>query len=72
MAEYSPEALAQRLELSTLHFKLRTQAYDGFSTHLPHLPGLIADNLPDCVVPVSGGPFAKAGGAPLKPWDANS
>ncbi|HEU0230861.1 MAG TPA: type II toxin-antitoxin system HipA family toxin [Burkholderiaceae bacterium] len=45
--EYSPEALAQGLELSPLHLKLRAQAYGGFPAHLQRLPGLVADSLPD-------------------------
>jgi len=45
--EYSPEALAQALELSPLHLKLRPQAYGNFPAHLHRLPGVIADSLPD-------------------------
>jgi serine/threonine-protein kinase HipA len=45
--EYSPEALAQGLELSPLHLKLRADAYGSFPAHLHRLPGLIADSLPD-------------------------
>ena len=45
--EYSPEALAQDLELSPLHLKLRADAYGSFPAHLHRLPGLIADSLPD-------------------------
>lgn len=45
--EYAPEALAQGLELSPLHLKLRATAYGGFPPHLHRLPGLIADSLPD-------------------------
>lgn len=45
--EYSPEALAQRLELSPLHLKLRAAAYGGFPDFQLGLPGLIADSLPD-------------------------
>jgi len=45
--EYAPEALAQGLELSPLHLKLRATAYGGFPQHLHRLPGLIADSLPD-------------------------
>lgn len=45
--EYAPEALAQRLELSPLHLKLRAPAYGNFPPHLHRLPGLIADSLPD-------------------------
>ena len=45
--EYTPEALAQGLELSPLHLKLRAGAYGGFPQHLHRLPGLVADSLPD-------------------------
>jgi serine/threonine-protein kinase HipA len=45
--EYSPEALAQNLELSPRHLKLRPQAYGGFPEYQQRLPGLIADALPD-------------------------
>ena len=45
--EYSPEALAQNLELSPRHLKLRPQAYGGFPDYQHRLPGLIADALPD-------------------------
>lgn len=45
--EYSPQALAQQLELSPLHLKLRAAAYAGFPDFQLHLPGLIADSLPD-------------------------
>lgn len=45
--EYSPEALAQGLELSPLHLKLRAPAYGGFPAHPHRLPGLIEDSLPD-------------------------
>lgn len=45
--EYAPDALAQGLELSPVHLKLRAQAYGGFPAHLHRLPGLIADSLPD-------------------------
>lgn len=45
--EYAPEALAQGLELSPLHLKLRAPAYGDFPPHLLRLPGLIADSLPD-------------------------
>ncbi|CAM3403413.1 Type II toxin-antitoxin system HipA family toxin [Bordetella sputigena] len=45
--EYSSEALAQGLELSPLHLKLRAPAYGGFPPYLHRLPGLIADSLPD-------------------------
>lgn len=45
--EYAPEALAQGLELSPLHLKLRAGAYGGFPQHLHRLPGLLADSLPD-------------------------
>lgn len=45
--EYDREALAQGLELSPVHLKLRTAAYGDFPAHLLGLPGLIADSLPD-------------------------
>ncbi len=45
--EYAPEALAQGLELSPLHLKLRAAAYGDFPRHQHRLPGLIADSLPD-------------------------
>lgn len=45
--EYSPEALAQGLELSPRHLKLRAAAYGNFPDYLLRLPGLIADALPD-------------------------
>jgi serine/threonine-protein kinase HipA len=45
--EYAPEALAQGLELSPLHLKLRATAYGEFPAHLLRLPGLIVDSLPD-------------------------
>lgn len=45
--EYTPEALAQALELSPLHLKLRAAAYADFPSHLQRLPGLVADSLPD-------------------------
>jgi serine/threonine-protein kinase HipA len=45
--EYAPQALAQGLELSPLHLKLRAAAYGDFPQHLHRLPGLIADSLPD-------------------------
>lgn len=45
--EYTPEALAQGLELSPLHLKLGATTYGGFPPHQHRLPGLIADSLPD-------------------------
>ncbi len=45
--EYSAEALAQGLELSPVHLKLRAPAHGGFPPYLHRLPGLIADSLPD-------------------------
>ncbi|MDR3220868.1 MAG: type II toxin-antitoxin system HipA family toxin [Candidatus Accumulibacter sp.] len=45
--EYDTEALAQGLELSPLHLKLRAPAHGGFPPFLHRLPGLIADSLPD-------------------------
>ncbi len=45
--EYSAEALAQGLELSPRHLKLRAPAYGDFPAYQLGLPGLIADALPD-------------------------
>jgi len=45
--EYSAEALAQGLELSPLHLRLRAQAYGDFPPFQHRLPGLVADSLPD-------------------------
>jgi len=45
--EYTPEALAQGLELSPLHLKLRAPAYGDFPPCLHRLPGFVADGLPD-------------------------
>lgn len=45
--EYTSEALAQGLELSPLHLRLRSDAFGDFPVHLYRLPGLIADSLPD-------------------------
>ena len=45
--EYAPEALAQGLELSPLHLKLRPLAYGDFPAYQHRLPGLLADSLPD-------------------------
>ena len=45
--EYSPTALAQGLELSPRHLKLKPAAYGNFPAHLHGLPGFIADALPD-------------------------
>lgn len=45
--EYSPEALAQGLELSPRHLKLQAAAYADFPVSQLRLPGLIADALPD-------------------------
>ncbi len=45
--EYCPEALAQNLQLSPLHFPLRTDAYGDFPHFSHYLPGFIADSLPD-------------------------
>ncbi|WP_310462394.1 type II toxin-antitoxin system HipA family toxin [Sphaerotilus sp.] len=45
--EYSAEALQQGLELSPRHLPLRSGASSGFPAHQQHLPGLIADALPD-------------------------
>lgn len=45
--EYSAEALAKGIELSPRHLRLRPYAYAEFPSHQHHLPGLIADALPD-------------------------
>jgi serine/threonine-protein kinase HipA len=45
--EYSPEAIERGLELSPLHLRLRPAAYGDFPGSLYHLPGLMADSLPD-------------------------
>ncbi len=45
--EYSPEALAQQLELSPHKLRLKGQAYGDFPAYLQRLPGLISDALPD-------------------------
>ncbi len=45
--EYSPQALAQGLELSPRYLKLKAGAYGDFPVHLERLPGFIADALPD-------------------------
>lgn len=45
--EYSAEALAQGLELSPRHLKLRAPAYGDFPAYQLGLPGLITDALPD-------------------------
>lgn len=45
--EYSPEALRQGIEHSPRHLPLSTQTYGPFPDHLMHLPGFIADALPD-------------------------
>ena len=45
--EYTETALAQGLELSPRHLKLRAATYDGFPASQLRLPGLIADALPD-------------------------
>lgn len=45
--EYSAAALAQGLELSPRHLKLRAAAYGDFPAYQLGLPGLIADALPD-------------------------
>lgn len=45
--EYTPEALHQGLELSPFHLKLASNVYRNFPDHQLHLPGLIADSLPD-------------------------
>ena len=45
--EYSPQALAQGIELSPRMLKLRAGAFGDFPVHQHRLPGLIADALPD-------------------------
>lgn len=45
--EYSAQALAQGLELSPRHLKVRAAAYGDFPSYLHRLPGLVADALPD-------------------------
>lgn len=45
--EYSAEALKRGIELSALKLPLRAQAYGSFPAYLSHLPGLVADSLPD-------------------------
>ena len=45
--EYSPAALHRGIELSSRHLPLRPGAFHGFPPHQHHLPGLIADSLPD-------------------------
>lgn len=45
--EYSSQALAEGLELSPMHLKLRAQTYKRFAMHQHRLPGLMADSLPD-------------------------
>jgi serine/threonine-protein kinase HipA len=45
--EYTAEALAQGLELSPRHLKLRAAAYSDFPSYQLGLPGLISDALPD-------------------------
>ncbi|MCQ4164889.1 type II toxin-antitoxin system HipA family toxin [Tahibacter harae] len=45
--EYSPEALAQGLELSPYSLSLRSQSFADFPRFQQRLPGLIADALPD-------------------------
>lgn len=45
--EYSPEALAQGLELSPHKLKLAPGTYGDFPDHLMRLPGLVCDSLPD-------------------------
>jgi len=45
--EYSEEALQRGVELSPIYLKLRKLAYADFPGAQDHLPGLIADALPD-------------------------
>ncbi len=48
--QYSPQAIAERLELSPIRLPLRTAAYPDQQAQLAHLqrvPGLLYDSLPD-------------------------
>lgn len=45
--EYTPEALQQGLELSGLHLPLSPKTYSDFPSFNEHLPGVLADALPD-------------------------
>lgn len=45
--EYSPEALAQGLQLSSLHLPLQSGTFNKFEAFNDYLPGLLADFLPD-------------------------
>ena len=45
--EYSEEALTQNLELSALHLPLSSRTFTHFEKFNDHLPGIIADALPD-------------------------
>ena len=45
--EYSSLAIAKNIEFSPRHLKLRAAAYGDFPSHQFHLPGLVADSLPD-------------------------
>lgn len=45
--EYSPEALAQKLELSPLHLPLSPTTFTSFPKFQERLPGIVADALPD-------------------------
>lgn len=45
--EYSQEALRQGIEHSPRHLPLSTETYGPFPEYLMHLPGFIADALPD-------------------------
>jgi len=45
--EYSADALANGIELSPRHLKLRPAAYGPFPKEMGYLPGLIYDSLPD-------------------------
>ncbi len=47
MFEYSPEALARKLELSPFRMPLREQAFSRGESFFGGLPGFIADALPD-------------------------
>jgi len=45
--EYSPEAVLRGIELSVWRLPLRLEAYGDFPGSQFHLPGLLADSLPD-------------------------
>lgn len=45
--EYSNEALSEGLELSLLHLPLKSSTFTSFEAFNEHLPGIVADALPD-------------------------